>query len=548
MAAPASDQLMRAAVADPQRALRELARLDAQDSLSDYGALVWPVVEPRRKLIRGHSWDAICRHLEAVHYGQLRHLVVNVPPGFSKSMLFGVMFPTWEWGPRDRPDLRYLTFSYNDKLTIRDNRRARSIVTNPLYQGLWGDRFYLVSDQNAKVRFDTNHTGWRMASSIGGTGTGERGDRLIIDDPNNVKDVESDAKREEALLWFAEVLPTRLNDPEQSAILVIQQRTHESDVTGLILREELGYEWLCLPMEFEAKNRSFTSVPVPGVEPERVRRIKVEDEAIPRWISADDPIPDGASSVGPVRELFCQDWRQEEGELLEPDRFTRRHLEEELKPQLRSVGGSYAEAGQLQQRPTPRSGGMFQRSDFNFLEASELPAGLLPARGYDLAASERKTSPYSAGVKVAVEHETGRVFVLHAEKIQGKPGTVERWMQSLAKGDGADVAIDFPQDPAQAGKWQRAYLAGRLQGYRVHSSPENGDKVARARPFAAQCENGNVYLVRAPWNDGFIGELVRFPRGDFKDYVDAVSRGYARALKLKPRRVGAGPKVFAGGR
>jgi predicted phage terminase large subunit-like protein len=540
----APDWVVEAIRNDPQSFQDELDRIKAHGSLSDYAALMWPILEPKRRLIRGRSWDAICEHLEAVGRGEIRRLVINVPPGFSKSLLTNVFFPTHRWGPLDRPDERFIGFSYARELSLRDNRKAKILIQSDAYQRNWGDRVQLLTE--AKGRFDTSAHGFKFASAISSIGMGERADFLMVDDPNNVKTVESELIRNEALFWFAEVLPTRLNDPEKSAIVVIQQRTHAKDITGLILSEELNYEWLCLPMEYEVGRRCFTPVRRRGVKPRRVRRVKFQDEPIPRWVDATEKLePTNVLKLGPVRTLTSQDWRRRKGELLDPVRYTERHLEEDLKPQLRTMGGTYAESGQLQQSPTPRGGGMFQRDDFTIIDLHDLPKSYRAARGYDLAATEENTSPWSAGVKLIVDEP--RVIILDAQRMRGTPGKVETWMKQLAKQDGTDVVIDFPQDPGQAGKSQKAYLGGKFQGYTVRSTPEQGSKPSRAIPLAAQAELGNLYLLRGSWNDTWIAEAIQFPRGDFLDLIDATVRAYARAIKLgAPVAVPEAPKTIGG--
>lgn len=293
-----TESLLGTAVANPEETRRWLDKADAEDSLLDFIRLMWPILEPGREFVEGWAVRAICEHLEAVTNGQIRRLLINVPPGCTKSLTTSAFFPAWEWGPRNLPATRYVCASYAQDLTVRDNRRCRALVSSPLYQSLWGDRFSLTDDQNAKVRFDTDKTGFKIATSVGGVGTGERGDRFIVDDPHNVKDAESDLKRNGALQWFSEVVPTRVNE-ESSAIIVIMQRVHEDDVSGQIIANDLGYEHLMLPMEFEPKRKCFTSI---GFE---------------------DP-------------------RTEEGELLWPERFSREFLEKDLKPGLRAWGGEYA--------------------------------------------------------------------------------------------------------------------------------------------------------------------------------------------------------------
>lgn len=464
------------------------------------------MLEPNRPLVESRALGAVCEHLQAITEGQITRLLINIPPGMTKSMTTDVLWPAWEWGPQNRPDLRYVCISYSEDLTIRDNRRCRNVILSPRYQALWGDRFRISSEQNAKLRFDTDRTGWKIATSIGGGVTGERGDRVIIDDPHKVNEVESDAMRGAVLRAFFEVVTTRVND-DQSAIVVIMQRLHEQDVSGMIIAKELGYDHLCLPMEFEA----------------------------------DHPHPSRTA-------LNFVDWRTEEGELLAPGRFSREFLEETIKPNLRAWGGTFAESGQLRQCPSPRGGGSFKRKWFQVEdEGPEKVAAR--ARGWDLAASETKAAKYTAGVKMSID-SAGRVWIEDVHRLQGTPHKVEVAVETTARQDGPRVIQDIPQDPGQAGKAQIGTFAKLLHGLTVRFSPETGSKVSRADPLAAQAEGGNLFLVRGAWNDAFINEAAMFPSGMYSDQVDAASRAYARLVKMTARRrvTFAGPEVISGGR
>lgn len=516
----------------------ELDRLDAEDSLLDFMKQGWEALEPGQEFVHGWAVEAICDALQAVTDGQLTRLLINVPPGCTKSMTTNVFWPAWEWGPRCMPHLRYISAAYANELSIRDNLRGRDLILSEWYQGNWGDRFFFKTDQNAKIRYENNHAGWRQASSTGAGLTGHRGDRIILDDPHAVRDVESDAVREDALRWFSETLPTRLNKLGESAIVVIMQRVHERDVSGLILAKELGYEHLMLPMEFEAERRCFVGFRpsyMPEATPVRTWWHASEDSARSGWRPAP---PDGADDDA-CEERYDADPRVEDGELLWPERFDRDAVEQ-LKAAFRSWGGTYAEAGQLQQRPAPRGGGMFKRDDFQILDSAPAKLGRV-VRGWDLAAT-KASGKFTAGAKVTI-HD-GRVIILDVQRKQGSPGEVETMIRSLADQDGRAVQVDFPQDPGQAGKAQVAAFAKMLQGHDFTSSPETGKKEDRARPLAAQAEAGNVYLVRGPWNDAFINEACLFPNGEFSDQIDAVSRAHANLLRRRPRRVGAGPKLF----
>lgn len=477
---------------DPRKVLDDLDRADAEESLRRFIELSWPVLEPDREFVPSWHIDAVCEHLEAVTNGQLIRLLINVPPGCMKSLTTNVFWPAWEWGPRNRPSMRYVGASYSDSLTIRDNRRCRNVIRSPWYQRLWGNRFRVVEDQDAKKRFDTSKSGFKIATSTGGLGTGERGDRFIIDDPHNIKDGESDLRRQATLLWFTEVVPTRVNDPESSAIIVIMQRVHERDVSGEIISKELGYEHLMLPMEFEPERKCITSI-------------------------------------------GFQDPRTEDGELLWPDRMTAAVVERDKK-----VLGTYAVAGQFQQRPSPRGGGMFQRNWFEIIPTA--PKASKRVRAWDFAATKKEGAAFTVGCLMS-RSEDGDFIIEDVIRFRGSPNDVERQIRLCASQDGTAVTIDFPQDPGQAGVFQTKYLKKQFAGFDIRSSTESGSKELRATPLSAQAEAGNVKLVRGLWNEQFLAEAEVFPQSEFKDQIDAASRAFARLVnQTSPIVIAAGPE------
>ncbi len=508
MPAPVLDeQTIVNSIKDPRAALMALEKYESEHRLIDFMSMMWHILEPGREMIINWPLEAICECLEAVTYGDLegRGLLMNVPPGFTKSLSTNVFWPAWEWGPMDLPWIRYISASYSEKLTIRDNRKCRTLITSEEYQSAWGDRFQLLGDQNEKVKFENNHRGWKMATSCGGYVMGERADRVIIDDPNNTKSSESEPIQDSILQWFTEVVPTRVNDPLKSTIIVIMQRTHERDVSGHILANELDSEHLMIPMEFE-EDRKCTIV---------------------------------------CKGLLWEDPRTEEGELAAPERFSADYLNKNLKPTLRSWGGEYAIAGQLQQRPQPRGGGMFQRDDFTVIPEMPPSAKIVKVvRGWDLAGTKGKRSPWTVGLKMSRAAD-GRIFVQNVVRKQGTPGEVEDMLADTAEVDTINTWVSIPQDPGQAGLAQKRALASKLHGYRVHFSPESGEKEMRARPLASQSEAGNLYLIEGAWNATFIRELCDFPRGQFKDQVDAGSRAYALLMPRKQDSEGlAGPMTI----
>lgn len=441
-------------------------------SLVTFTERAWPVLEPSTPYVHGWHMDAIAEHLQAITAGQITRLLINIPPGTMKSMSVCVFWPAWEWGPKGMPSMRFIGASHEEGLATRDNVKMRRLVQSNWYQRLWPLK--MMGDQNAKTYFENENTGWRQSCPVRSM-TGRRGDRVAWDDPHSVEDAHSDAALEEANRVFRETLPTRLNSPEHSAIIVVMQRLSEKDVSGVILAEELGYDHLCLPMEYEA--------------------------------------PRKATSLGFV------DPRRQVGELLFPARFPRAVVERDKK-----IMGAYATAGQLQQQPAPAKGGEFETAMITIVDA--IPAGVVQwCRGWDLGATEG-AGDYTAGVKIGRLLD-GRYII--AAVVREQYGTAKRdaLIKSTASADGMGVAKQsLPQDPGQAGKGQAAALVAMLAGHQVHTSPETGEKVVRARPLASQVNAGNVLMLRATWNTAFTDELQPFPNGRHNDQVDAAARAF----------------------
>src|SRR5579872_4234425 len=184
----------------------------AARSLGEFVRQAWHVVEPSTEFVPNWHIDAIVEHLQAVTRGEIRNLLINVPPRHMKSLLVSVFWPAWEW--TRWPERRWLYSSYAASLSFRHSVLCRRLIESPWFQSLWGDRFALTSDQNTKGRFDNDRSGYRLATSVGGSVTGEGGDRLVCDDPHSVNEVESDSVRNSTNGWFDIVMATRVNDPK----------------------------------------------------------------------------------------------------------------------------------------------------------------------------------------------------------------------------------------------------------------------------------------------------------------------------------------------
>ena len=506
-------QILTNALQNPQAALRELERIRCEESLYEFIKAGWHTIHPGTEFEGGWAIETMCRHLEAVSRGEITRLLINVPPGCTKSMLVNVFWPAWEWGPAKMPHLKYISTAHNKELPIRDMDYCRDVIKSEWYQSHWPIEFKTSKD--GKQEFANTSQGTRYAGSVGSKLTGRRGHRFIIDDPLTPGSAESEAERHTASFWFTETVPTRFDDPKQPVMVIIMQRLHEMDTSGIVIKKlwEQGWTHLCLPMEYESQFCSYTEVPSPFGEARPMRRVLEEGEPIARWV----PDPQG-------KLMYPQDARSEEGELLWPERYDRAAVED-LKIQFRAEGGTYAEACQLQQRPVPRGGGMFDRKKVEILDKA--PECQTVCRGWDLAATKDGHGAFTVGLKLGRTRE-GQYVILDINRFRGGPFEVEQEMKHNADTDRCPISV--PQDPGQAGKAQKARLAALLDGHDVHFSPETGSKEDRARPMAAQCEAGNLAMVRASWNDAFLAEAGLFPNGEFLDQIDALSRAHAWIL------------------
>lgn len=514
---------------------REAVAKEGILSLHSFIKLGWSQLEPARKFLDNWHLEVLCEHLQAVSDDQVNRLVVNVPPGTMKSLATSVFWNAWEWGPRATPSMRYIGFSWEQDLAIRDALRTRRLIQSPWYQMLFGDQFKMTSDQNMKSRFENDKTGFRIADYVG-AGTGERADRCNIDDPHLVKAAESDVKREAALMWLTETLPTRMTDPDRSAIVLIMQRIHEQDMTGAILSRDLGYDYLMLPMEYEPKRCSYTSVPRKGAKAEKMRFLKEAEIWVPEAFKPKDneerQLVVQYNAAKP-QWVYRQDIRTKEGELLFPDRFPRSVVERDKKAMT-----EYAVAAQFQQRPTVRGGSLIKRHWFEIVRA--VPQDCYYVRCWDLAASTKKNSPYTVGVLMGRSRSSGLFYIRDVIRVQATGDDVKKLIKQTCIVDVAQLRksnyqVWLPQDPGQAGKVQAQDFMLMLVGYNPHTQIESGDKITRAEPFAAQAQAGNVKIVEGLWNEDYLRELAAFSEGArFKDQVDASSGAFG-ALIMQPR-------------
>lgn len=402
------------------------------------------------------------------------------------------------------PNMRYVCASHSLELAIRDSLRMRRLVTSEWYQGHWGDRVTITGDQNAKAKFETTATGSRQACAFTGI-TGYRGDRVIIDDPHSVDDANSDAKREGVTNLFKEAVTSRLNNPDRSAIVVVMQRLHERDVSGVILDNDMGYDHIMLPMRF-------------------------------------DP------SRACVTRLGYADPREEDGELLFPDRFP-----EHVVDRDEAAMGPYATAGQYAQSPEPRGGGIIKDAWWRLWDKGEYPAieyivaaldtayttksendpsaltiwGVFSASGEQ--ASTRMVDRYGRTIESATSSQsealgaTAKVMLMYAWQDHLEIGDLVIKVEEICSRMKVDVLLieNKAAGHSVAQELRRVFNTARF-GVQMYD-PKTLDKVARLYSIQHIFSEGMVYAPNKDWAEMVIRQTSSFPRGAHDDLTDTVS-------------------------
>jgi predicted phage terminase large subunit-like protein len=467
-----------------QRAPEILSQVKAEKARRDFKEFVrqaWHIIEPGTPLVWGWVMDAICDHLQALAEGRIpkNRLLICVPPGSSKSRLVRVFFPCWVWARQSHT--RFISASYALDLTIRDNLDTRRIVTSDWYKETF--KLSIAEDDGGKVGFSLSTLGSLKALTVGGKTTGFRGDYFLIDDPLNAQDANSDVLRADTNEWFREAAQSRVNSVQKSAIVVVMQRLHEEDVAAIAMR--MGYERLIVPMRWDEQFRYTTSI---------------------GWT---DP-------------------RSEEGELMWPERFPATYVDEQEDAETGM--GPYAFASQMQQTPVPRTGGLIPADNFKIID--DLPdEPFLSVRGWDLAGTEG-AGAYTVGTKLLYGLHSEEFYVADVQRARLNGAGVRKLMLSTAELDGRETRIIFPKDPGQAGKAQSEDLVAMLAGFSVESEAQTGSKEMRAEPFASQVATGRVNVLKRDWTRAFMDEMRLFPRGKFKDQVDATASAFNKLAPL----------------
>ena len=468
-------------------------------SFAEFCKAAWPHVVAR-PLIWGWHNDAMCDHLSAVTHGDILRLLINVPPGSTKTLTVQVMWPAWEWicnqHPRSesvpegfRPDLGYIFAAYQANLARRKSLLCRQLLESRWYQELFHERWQPNPALWGSTMFKNDKGGWRLATSVGGEATGEHPDRQVFDDPVKPQEVLGGTQGTTKLVldnvwtWWTQTMSLR-KASEDTARIGIMQRVHERDLAGLIIKEG-GYEVLRIPMHYESKFPCQT-----------VLRRGRDGEADKTW---EDP-------------------RTEEGELMCPERFSA----EECATRKKDLGPQGFPA-QEQQRPAPAGGALYKRSYFQHWVVR--PIGGVWIIAGDCTFKNLDTSDWVA-LQVWVSVAPNFYLIDEIRERLDVLGTCQAiaTLKSRYPQVGATYIEDAANGPAVVQIMSKAVPGMELV-------PTGGGKYARANATSVYHASGNVFLPpveRAPWVMDYIEEHLSFPVGAHDDRVDAQSHAIVK--------------------
>lgn len=482
------DEMLKLALENPFAAIVALGGL----SLYEFVQVFWNEVSEDEFKTNWHI-EYICEELERVailvgeRKAKVHDLLINVPPGTSKTMICSVMFPVWCWTRWHW--IKFITGSYSSDLALENAEKSRTIMRSDKFKMLYPD-IELREDKDKKSNYqvvvaqrDRNgrivryiYGGSRFSTSVGGTITGFHGHINIWDDPINPKQAASDTLLTTANNWVDQSASTRKADKEITVTVLIMQRLHQIDPSGHLLEKtDKKIKHICLPGEI----RTFKKFVNP---PELITHYK------------DD--------------------------LLDPVRLSWSALKE-----MEADLGQYGYAGQVGQNPTPPGGGMFKVDNFQYMQSLPSDIHFTQVIRYWDKAGTKDAGCRTAGVKIG-RLKNGKFIVLDVKLGQWDAEEREKIMRKTAEADGTKVIIYIEQEPGSGGKESAQATVRNLAGFICYVDHPTGDKVFRADPFSVQVNNGNVILLQGLWNHEFVEEHRFFPFGKFKDQVDAAAAGF----------------------
>lgn len=494
---------MKIALMNPMIVAREINN----QSFYEFLQYFWPVVSAHTFSPNWHI-EYICGELEKLAYRvaakkpRLYDLILNQPPGSTKTITASIMFPAWCWTKWYW--MRFITASYSDALSMESAEYCRDLIRSQQFQDMYPE-IDIKADKDTKSNFKIVKKlpvvsrgrlpqllggGGRYSTSVGGTLMGFHGDILIVDDPLNPTQAASDVQLGNANRWMEQTLPTRKTNKDNTPTILIMQRLHQDDPSGHILaKQKENIKHICLPGEIRNYKKQLNP-------PELIK--------------------------------FYKD------DLLDQNRISWKVLKD-----IEADLGQYGYAGQIGQDPTPPGGGMFKVDHFQIVNSLPKANEIMhTVRYWDKAGTEGGKGAYTAGVRMS-RLTGGRWIVEDVKRGRWASNERERIIRETAEVDGTNVEVFVEQEPGSGGLESAQGTIRNLAGFVIRAdkpSGSEGNKIRRADPYSVQVNNGAFQILNGLWNHLYIEEHRFFPFSTYKDQVDGSSGAFNKLVGKKIAR------------
>ena len=458
----------------------QIQREMSKDSFFNFVRLFWGVII---KEVPVYNWHIkyLCDELQAItpaiikREKKLYDLIINIPPGTTKSSICTIMYPVWLW--TQDPTIRIITNSYSSDLSTEHATKSRDIVLSEKFRMIFPE-VVLRYDKSAKQNYENTEGGARYTSSTGGTITGKHAHVIINDDPLNPSQAASIADRKQAN-EHTKTLSSRKVDKENTPTITVMQRLHDEDVTGYLLTKKSdGIKHICLPAELSD-----------NVKPEALKK---------KYVNG----------------------------LLDPVRLSASVLAE-AKIDL----GSYGYANQFSQESAPVEGGILKAKWFDIVDWKDEYSQIIWNTAIDPAYSESTDNDESGFMQFGTLNN--EMLIRFSEGVYKEFPELVKHTKTFSQLNGYSNKSIIFVEPKASGKSLVQFVKRESLINIKEDVPPFKDKVARAQDISPICESKRVKLIRGSWNDQFLDQVKTFPNSKQDGQIDCLVIAVNNSLKKK---------------
>lgn len=439
-----------------------------EDSLYRFLKMSFSTLRPVDSFVDNWHISLLCEALEACERREVKRLIINIAPRNLKSIITSVAFPAWLLARNQSSQI--IVSSYSQALSNKHSIDTKKIINSDWYKNNF-DNVKITKEQNTKTKFLTTQGGFRLATSIGGTLTGEGGDFLIIDDPHNPNDLLSDIKMKKVHRWFATTLLSRLNS-ENGVIIVVMQRLHCNDLCDYILKNNKE-DWELINLPIINEN---------------------EKDVI-------------------FRGKFFHHWKANEP-------LNKKHLSKLRIEKIQQEIGSLNFSAQYLQHPVDIENGLIKQDWLKFYNHQDLPRinSLSRYLSIDCAQGVNPSNDFTAIISVAFD---GNYFVLDILKRKITYPELRKTVIDYLSENKIDAILI--EDKSNGSSLIQEL---KKMNYNIIAIKPTVGKVDRLNKALIEIESGKVFLpeFNTKWKEDFIKELLSFPNTKHDDQVDALTQ------------------------